>query len=154
MFLNNSRKRKIVDFEIMLLYPIYIYFKNPRILLSFPTFTLASLQPMKSPHYLWLHVFWKFVNVRLLLNSKSVYPHKYFEWKHKPKHLSEFWWENIHLNLSGLFHIWFSCKFQWLTHAWKKYIKLFHLYMHDNLISRRLICFQLCSFLWSSVHVK
>jgi len=40
----------MVVFEIMFLYSFYIYFKNPRILLSFPTFTLASLQLVESPH--------------------------------------------------------------------------------------------------------
>jgi len=35
--------------------------------------------------------FLKAVNIRVLLSIESVYLHEYFEWKHKPKHLSELW---------------------------------------------------------------
>jgi len=38
-------------------------------------------------------MFVKAVNIRVLLSIGSVYFHGYFEWKHKPKHLSEFWLE-------------------------------------------------------------
>jgi len=31
------------------------------------------------------------MNIRVLLSIESVYLHGYFEWKHKAKHLSEFW---------------------------------------------------------------
>jgi len=37
------------------------------------------------------------VNIRVLLSIESVYLHGYFERKHKPKHLSEFLGENVHL---------------------------------------------------------
>ena len=95
---------------------------------------------MKSPHDLWMHIFWKFVNIRVLLSIMRVYLHEYFEGKHKPRHLSEFWKEHIHFILSVFFHNWLSCEFKRLTQVWK--IELFRLYMHDNLISRVLICLQ------------
>ena len=113
---------------------------------------LKFFLPLPWPHYnLWKVLmifecmFLKAVNIRVLLSIESVYLHGYFEWKHKPKHLSEFWWENIHLTWVFLFHIWLSCKLKRLTNVWKKQ-NFIHLYVHDNMISRRLICFHLYSF--------
>ena len=59
--------------------------------------------------------FLKAVNIRVVLSIESVYLHGYVECKHKPKHLSEFQWKNIHLTWVFLFHIWLSCKLRRLT---------------------------------------
>jgi len=88
----------------MLHYSFYISIsENEKIQKKIPTFTLDSLQLVKSPHDLRLHVLWKFVNIRVLLNIKSVHLHGYFKGKHKPKHLREFWWENIYLTFFIIF---------------------------------------------------
>jgi len=107
---------------------------------------------VKSPHDFWMHIFWKFVSIRVLLSITSVYLHGYFEWKHKPKTLERILVRKYTFNLSAFFHNWLSCEFKRLTQVWK--IELFRLFMHGNLISRILICLQWCSFLWSSVDVK
>jgi len=63
----------------------------PKILKTFSTFAFAPLQLLDSPQDIWMHVFQKFVNIIVFLNTMSVfYLHKYFEWNKKLKHWTNF----------------------------------------------------------------
>ena len=130
--------KKSCFWNYALLFFLHYYFKNPKILNFF--------LPLPWPHYnMWKVLmifecifFWKFVNIRILLSIMSVYLHGYFEWKHKPKTLKRILVRKYTFNLSAFFHNWLSCEFKRLTQVWK--IEFFHLCMHDNFISRILIC--------------
>ena len=113
-----TKKKKRLFLKLSSKFFLPYYFKNTQILKFF--------LPWPWPHYnLWKVLmifecmFMKVVNIRVLLSIESVYLHGYFKWKHKPKHLSKFWWENIHLTWVFLFHIWLSCKLKRLNHVWK-----------------------------------
>ena len=78
------------------LFFLYFNFKIPKVLKFF--------LPLPYLHYnLWkiLMIFECIFSESLWILKSCKYSecllHEYFEWKHKPKHLSKFWWENMHL---------------------------------------------------------
>jgi len=73
-----KNKKKKVVFEFMLHYSFYITIpKKPKILNVFLPLSWPHYNPIKSPHDLWMHIFRKFVNIRVLLNVMSVYLHAF-----------------------------------------------------------------------------